>query len=132
MSSRIFLAEETQCMASNAHGAPEIGLQNSASRCFVYAFELAHLSVSRVVKDDIDAAEHLFGPTEGFNDVRLIRNIDLEREDPIARVLFDKDVEGGWLTSSSHHRIAFLQGELRQNATEPRRRSGYCCVMKLL
>ena len=110
---RVELAEDADGLPRDVRRAPEVRLEDRARVRVGHGLDLAKRAEAGVVRDDVDAAELGLGRGERVEDVLVLRDVELEREQAVGGVLLCDEVgEDLGAAGGRHCDVAVLEDDL--------------------
>ena len=108
----VHLAEEPDSLARDPRSAPEVRLEHRARVRVGHGLDLPERDERSVVRDDVDAPELRLRGGERVEDVLLLGDVELEREQAVGGVLCDEVCEDLRAAGGRNCGVAVLEDDL--------------------
>ena len=122
----VLIAEEADSLLRDMRRTPEVDLEKVAGDLVGDAFRLSRKGVPGVVEDDVAAAEHLLGLSEGRLDLGGLGDVEAGDEQLIGGVLRLELVEDLGLAEGRDDAVAVRKGAAGHLEAEARGGAGDC------
>jgi hypothetical protein len=122
----VLFSEESHCLYTYCYTAPEIDVHQRRGTSYRCPLRLLHKTLPRIVVHDVDASKGIFGLCKDRVDLRFVRYVQWEHQEPGARVFGGEVIEDGGFAQRCDCDFAVTEDFFCHRPAETGGRSGHC------